>query len=259
MPIASLARRAVKAAALPAGLVTRRRPDDLVILLYHRIGDGEGEIELPETAFERHLRYLRTRERVVTLDQALADGAGGIVVTFDDGYLDFYDRVVPLLVKHEVPALLYLATGLVANGAARAEQLTWSHLREAVATGWVTVGSHTHDHVNLAEATEVLATAEMRRSKEMIEDKLGSACRHFAYPWAVASPDSDRVARVLFESAALDAWKTNRRGRTDPHRLGRTPILASDGRVFFRAKVKGALDGEALFYRALQRGPWRFR
>ena len=88
------------------------------------------------------------------------------------------------------------------------------------------------------------------------EDRLGVACRHFAYPWAVASPTADRVARELFDSAALDAWRSNRAGAIDPWRLGRTPVLASDGMTFFKAKVKGRLDGEALAYRLLRRGPW---
>ena len=99
----------------------------------------------------------------------------------------------------------------------------------------------------------------MRRSKDLIEDQIGSACRHFAYPWAVGSPAADRVARRLFDTAALDAWRTNRAGRIDPHRLGRTPILRSDGQLFFRAKVNGLLDGEGVAYRLLRRGPWGVR
>jgi hypothetical protein len=96
----------------------------------------------------------------------------------------------------------------------------------------------------------------MQRSKELIEERLGTACEHFAYPWAVGSAAADRAARRLFRSAALDAWRTNRAGRTDPYRLGRVPILRSDGRFFFRRKVRGELDSEALLYRALGRGPW---
>jgi peptidoglycan/xylan/chitin deacetylase (PgdA/CDA1 family) len=166
--------------------------------------------------------------------------------------------MVPLLVRYRVPAILYLATGLVANGGpASADALTWADLRDAVETGLVTVGAHTHGHADLSRATEAEAELEMRRAQELIEDRLGVACRHFAYPWAVGSPAADRVARRLFDSAALYAWRTNRRGRMDPHRLGRTPVLRSDGTAFFPARVRGLLDGEALAYRVLRRGPWR--
>lgn len=254
----SLARRAVKAAALPYGLLSPRRPGDLSILLYHRVGEGPGEIELPVRTFERHLEMLAARERLRSLDDALTGGKGGVVVTFDDGYRDFHDTVLPLLVRYRVPVLLYLATGLVANGDRPADPnaLTWSQLREAVATGLVTVGAHTHSHADLSRASEGVAEEEMRRSKELVEDRLGVPCRHFAYPWAVGSPAADRVARRLFDSVALDAWKTNRRSRIDPYRLGRTPVLKSDGRLFFQAKVRGLLDGEAFAYRLLRRGPW---
>jgi peptidoglycan/xylan/chitin deacetylase (PgdA/CDA1 family) len=256
---ASIIRKASKAAVLPLGLASGRGPADLVILLYHRIGDGEREIDIPSSAFERQLASLVGPDRARSLDQVLeSNGGGGVVVTFDDGFRDFHDHALPLLVRHRVPALLYLATGLVQDGGPppTPESLSWSQLEEAVATGLVTVGSHTHSHVSLAQATEDRAEVEMRRSKELIEDRLGIPCRHFAYPWAVGSAPADRVARGLFDTVAWDAWRTNRRGRIDRHRLGRTPVLRNDGRMFFRAKVRGRLDGERHVYRALRKGPW---
>jgi peptidoglycan/xylan/chitin deacetylase (PgdA/CDA1 family) len=246
---------------LPGGIVTRRRPGDVVVLLYHRVVGLGGEIDTPPALFERQIAALVEGERVLTLDQALGgDPAGGVVVTVDDGYRDFHDTVLPLLVRYRVPALLYLATGLVAGegpGPDDPDALTWSQLAEAQATGLVTVGAHTHGHTDLSRASEQVCRDEMARSQELVEDRLGAACRHFAYPWAVASPTADRIARELFDSAALDAWRSNRAGAVDPWRLGRTPVLASDGMAFFRAKVKGRLDGEALAYRLLGRGPWR--
>lgn len=256
----SIPRKVGKALVLPFGVGSRRRTGDITILLYHRVGAGEREIDLPAETFERQLEELAARHPVRSLDEVLGTDVGGVVVSFDDGFRDFHDQVLPLLVRHEAPAVLYLATGLIANGRATAgedEGLTWSQLREAVDTGLVTVGSHTHSHVPLRDVTEREAGEEMRRSKEQIEDRLGIACRHFAYPFAVASQAAQRAARALFDSAAWDAWKTNRRGRIDPYRLGRTPVLRSDGSLFFRAKVAGRLDGEALIYRALRRGPWR--
>ena len=257
----SFARKAVKAAVLPGGIVTRRRPGDVVVLLYHRVTGRGGEIDTPPALFERQLAALAEGEQVLTLDQALdGDGTGGgVVVTVDDGYRDFSDTVVPLLVRYQVPALLYLATGLVAgegDGPDDPDALSWAQLAEAVSTGLVTVGAHTHGHTDLSRASERVCRDEMARSQELVEDRLGVACRHFAYPWAVASPTADRVARELFDSAALDAWRGNRAGAIDPWRLGRTPVLASDGMAFFKAKVRGRLDGEALAYRLLRRGPW---
>ena len=255
----SLARKASKALLTPLGWPARRRPGDVVVLLYHRVGSGSSEIELPVRDFERQLARLAERERVLTLEEALAgDPQGGVVLTFDDGYRDFAETVVPRLERFGLPATLYLATGLVANGSVGPPdgRLSWSDLRDAVATGLVTVGSHTHTHTDLSHATETEADEEMRRSAELIEDRLGAPCVHFAYPWAVGSPGADRAARRLFRSAALDAWRTNRAGRIDPHRLGRVPILRSDGRFFFERKVRGGLDSEALLYRALGRGPW---
>ena len=258
----SFARKVVKAAVLPGGVASGRRRGDVVVLLYHRVGSDAGEISLPAGLFERQLGLLADGDLVRTLEQALVPGGpGGIVVTVDDGYRDFYDVVLPLLVRYRVPAVLYLATALVAGesagNAGDPDALHWGQLAEAVATGLVTVGSHTHTHADLSRASEQVAEAELRRSKELIEDQLQVACRHFAYPWAVGSLGTDRVVRRLFDTAALDAWRTNRQGTIDPWRLGRTPILRSDGLAFFRAKVQGRLDGEALIYRALGRGPWR--
>jgi peptidoglycan/xylan/chitin deacetylase (PgdA/CDA1 family) len=256
-------RKAVKAAALPLGAFGGRRTGDVLVLLYHRVGGGDGEIEVSPGSFERQLSHLAEQDRVLTLDQALdGEREGGVVVTFDDGYRDFHDRVLPLLARYRVPVVLYLATRLVSGAAGHASgraALTWSQLREAVSSGLVTMGSHTHGHVDLSKASEAQADAEMRRSKELIEERLGVACRHFSYPWGVGSPGADRAARRLFESAALDAWRTNRRDRIDRYRLGRTPILRSDDWLFFRSKVAGVLDGEGLVYRVLRRGPWRQR
>jgi peptidoglycan/xylan/chitin deacetylase (PgdA/CDA1 family) len=255
----SLIRKSVKAAMLPVGAVHPRREGDVVVLLYHRVGSGSREIDLPLDLFEDQLRLLKRKDRILSLEDALIDEEGGVVVTFDDGYRDFHEHVLPLLERFEIPGLLYLATGFVAGEDRDAgdQALTWLMLERAVATGLVTIGAHTHRHANLAETSEAEAQAEMRKNKELVEHRLGVACRHFAYPWGVASDGARRAAEGLFETSALDSWKTNRRGAIDRQRLGRIPILRSDGTIFFRAKTRGLLDSEAIAYRLLRRGPWR--
>lgn len=255
MSLPSLARKANKAAALPLGVLGGRGSGDVVILLYHRVGVGAREVDLEFGDFESQMATLAASGEVVSLDRALS-GDGGVVVTIDDGFRDFHEHVLPTLVRHGLPATLYLTTSYVGEPSLDGEALTWRHLEEAAGTGLVTIGAHTHSHADLSRADERVAEDEMRRSKEIIEDRLGVACRHFAFPWAVASEGSLAASRRLFHSSALHAWRTNRRAGLDPHRLGRTPVLRSDGVFFFRRKVAGRLDGEAHLYRLARRGPW---
>jgi peptidoglycan/xylan/chitin deacetylase (PgdA/CDA1 family) len=248
----SFVRRAIKVAALPWGLLARRRPGDTVILLYHRVGIGEREIDVSLEQFEDHMAMLAEGKEARTLGECLA-GSGGVVVTFDDGLADFHEKALPVLVRYRIPAVLYLATGLVESGP---DALSWLQLKEAVQTGFVAIGGHTHRHADLSRATEEEAEREVVRCKAVIEDRLAVPCQHFAYPWAVGSPQAERAIRRHFDTASLHAWRINRRDRTDRYRLGRTPILRNDGPFFFDAKLRGMLDAEALAYRALGRGPW---
>jgi peptidoglycan/xylan/chitin deacetylase (PgdA/CDA1 family) len=259
MSVSSLARKAAKGAVLPAGFVRRRRPDDLSILLYHRVGPGGGEIELDPAVFDRQMATIAASGRARSLDEALGDPcAGGLVVSIDDGFGDFYDTVLPTLVRHDVPAILYLATGFVEGQefAPSSSALTWSQLRECVDSGLITVGAHTHSHCDLSRASDEEAEQEVMTSKGLIEDRLGVECKHFAYPWSYSSPGSERVVKEVFASAALN-WATNRRGSFDFHELGRTPVLRSDSPLFFKAKIEGGLDAEAFLYRVARRGPWK--
>jgi peptidoglycan/xylan/chitin deacetylase (PgdA/CDA1 family) len=257
----SLARVGVKVAALPIGIVKRRRAGDVVVLCYHRVGSGGREIDIPRAQFDDQVAALAASGTVLTMEEALAGSRGGVVLTVDDGFRDFHDAVLPVLERHRVPALLYLATGFVDRGDPRTgvgpeEALTWSMLEEAVSTGLVDVGSHTHRHVDLARVSEREAEDELHRSKQLVEDRLSRPCLHFAPPWGRTSPAAERVARRLFASSAPHGWRTNRTGRFDPFRLGRTPVLRNDSGFLFRMKARGLLDAERHAYRLLRRGPW---
>ena len=198
----SAVRTLSKAAVLPFGLPARRSADDVVILLYHRVGDGTAEIELSAAALNRQLAFVA--RQAITLDQALA-GRGGVVVTFDDGYAATSTKWC---------CRCWRGTRSRRSSTSRP---AWSAIRrsrgirspECAESGLVTVGSHTHTHANLAEAPEGAAEEEMRRSKELIEDRLGVPCRALRVPVGVGGPAADRVARRLFVTAA---W--TRGGRT---------------------------------------------
>jgi len=180
-----------------------------------------------------------------------------VVVTFDDGTADFVEFALPFLATHQVPATLYLATGLVDGtvplppGAGR---LSWAALREALSTGLVALGSHTHSHAVLDRLPASAVRDEVTRSVGLIEEHLGVAAEHFAYPKAVlARPDGETVIRERFRSAAVSGTKPNQYGRTDPYRLSRSPVQTSDGLRWFARKAAGGMALEGTLRELLDR------
>ena len=238
--IRTLLQRSVKAvsAALPA-------PTGTVVLIYHRVGGVAGEVTLSPAVFRDQLA--RLAGRVGTLDQFVdpALPSTPVVVTVDDGTADFAEEIVPALLDHGVPATLYVATDFIERQRSfpgGAAPLTWAALADCLTTGLVTIGSHTDTHVLLDRATPDVVARELDRSSKLIEDRLGVSPRHFAYPKAVlGSPEAEAEVRRRFDTAAVAGTRPNVAGRTDPHRLRRSPIQRSDSMAHFERKVAGGM------------------
>jgi peptidoglycan/xylan/chitin deacetylase (PgdA/CDA1 family) len=245
------AQHALKRAA--AGADRLRRPSrGVVVLLYHRVGGHSAapEIDLPAALFDEQCAEIAGRATSLdaaldALNCSLPPREDPVVVTFDDGTADFVDDALPILVRHGVPALLYVATAFVADGRefpGAGRPASWAALRDAVGTGLVTLGSHTHSHVLLDRCDAAQVADELDRSIDLIAEQTGQQATHFAYPKAVGGSAHARDAvRRRFRSAALAGTHANAYGATDPFRLARSPIQRSDGMRWFRQKVGGGM------------------
>lgn len=258
------AQRGVKAGAalLPA-------PPGTVVLIYHRVGARSAlDVDIATAEFERQAAWLANTGRTVTLERGLAamesatiSDDNAVIVTFDDGTADFAETALPILVAHQIPVTLYLATAFVEEQRPFPDDglpLSWSALRDACATGLVDVGSHTHTHAVLDRLPADRIGDELDRSKQLIEDRLGRPCLDFAYPKALPpTPAADIAVRHRFRSAALAGTRANRPGRTDVYRLARSPVQRSDGTKYFEKKVAGRMALEDSFRTVANR--WRYR
>lgn len=98
------------------------------ILSYHRVNDDHDPFfrAIPTEVFDRHMAYLARTYRVLTIE-ALVERArrsrvprNALAITFDDGYRDTLTHAVPILVRHGLPATVFLATGFIGTG-----QISW--------------------------------------------------------------------------------------------------------------------------------------
>jgi peptidoglycan/xylan/chitin deacetylase (PgdA/CDA1 family) len=107
--------------------VRRAVPSWITVLTYHRVSRRDDPTVLDDTVvdvdpdqFVRHLQFVKRWFNPIGIDQlsAFARGRGRLprnplMVTFDDGYRDNHDVALPLLVKHGVRAVFFLATDYV--------------------------------------------------------------------------------------------------------------------------------------------------
>lgn len=97
-------------------------PQGILILNYHRIGDGRDspyDRELwsaDEEAFDAQMACLARHCDVISpgdIDSIAGRRGRHVLVTFDDGYIDNYQAAFPILRARGVPATFFIATGFI--------------------------------------------------------------------------------------------------------------------------------------------------
>jgi peptidoglycan/xylan/chitin deacetylase (PgdA/CDA1 family) len=202
-----IAQLSPKKAPVPSGPVTY-----VPILYYHyirinpnprdRVGFG---LSTPPAMFRAQMQYLANHGfHVISLHQAVVairNHSGlpshPVVLTFDDGYADFFTAAVPVLQSHGFTATSFVVSGRMGWGG----YMTPSQVVAADSMGF-TIGAHTVDHVALAAQPPARATWEMKQSKLALEGLLGHPVADFAYPYGSFNAYDMAQAKSLgFETA----------------------------------------------------------
>lgn len=230
------------------------------VLIYHQVvANPKRQMEVSLEAFDAHLFWLRANATVVDLEAAiLKRGQAGadklFALTFDDGYADLFEHVYPLLNESAMPFTLYLSTKHIETQqpmSPGSQPLTWDQIGKMAEGGLMTLGAHTHSHLDLRHASLNQIEEDLGISDQLINDRTGIAPRHFAYPWGYWSPVADTVIRGRYRTAALGGGRPLT-GETDPYLVHRLPIQSSDGAFFFRRKVKRGMRFEEKFRRMVR-------
>jgi peptidoglycan/xylan/chitin deacetylase (PgdA/CDA1 family) len=192
------------------------------ILMYHSISNSSNGRFKPFTvtpeAFAMQMEYLHqqgyTTMTVTQAIEARAKGAGHwplhpVVLTFDDGFADFWHAALPILQQYAFNATLYLTTGYIGNTSCwlRRERemtrpmLTWAQIA-AIQSWGIECASHTHSHPQLDMLPLARAREEIVQSKDLLQDQLGQAISSFAYPYGYSTV---RVRHLVQEAGYTSA------------------------------------------------------
>lgn len=236
------------------------RRTSIPILMYHGVRerlDGRHpyfETSTSPAVFARQMKFLHDQGyQTWSLGEAVQQLSAGapvdkkVVITFDDGYLDFYTQALPVLQHYGFSATMFLPTGRIGDQRICLkgnEYMTWAEVRKLPAH-LIAIGSHTVTHPELKELQEPEIDRELGESKRTIEDKLGVPVTSFAYPYAF--PETDRnLSQLLVRLLEKHGYKNGvstiigtASAQSPRYFLPRLPVNSWDDTSFLKAKLEG--------------------
>jgi peptidoglycan/xylan/chitin deacetylase (PgdA/CDA1 family) len=243
-------------------------------LMYHEIADAADAtsyLAVPPAAFADQLALLRDEGwRTISAGALSAMLAAGntvlpertVVISFDDGYENFYSQAMPELAKHDFTATLFMTSGWVKearpSGAGIAPMLSWAQLADAARAG-IEIGGHTCTHPQLDQLSNRSLRDELTVSKRELEDKLGMEVPGVAYPFGYASRVVYQMAREAgYQWGYIVGNKTAAR-KSDLFAIPRLTIKGSTSLSGFQSMVNGEDTLALRRDRLLTNGKWVVR
>ncbi|MGH9770927.1 MAG: polysaccharide deacetylase family protein [Candidatus Acidiferrales bacterium] len=182
----------------------------------------ESKYWVREAEFRRQLERIRRarfspgRLEALTGEAASAeDSANSLILTFDDGLVSQYEIAFPLLVEFQTPAYFFVNTSTVGL----AGFLTWDQMLEMQRAG-MSFQSHSHEHLYLPWLSAPVLERQLRDSKQILENRLGSTVRFLSAPFGELNRRVVQAAKdVGYQGVCNSRSWPSRRGDSTVNRV----------------------------------------
>jgi peptidoglycan/xylan/chitin deacetylase (PgdA/CDA1 family) len=191
-----------------------------IILTYHSVSEGDSPLKVSPNLFADQMHWLRANARVAPLGEIVASLVEHkplpdrtAVLTFDDGFQDFYSSAAPVLRHFQFPATVFLPTVYCGRTNGWPGQPDW--VKEEPLMGWeqiselaqagISFGAHSISHPDLTNISSDEAEREIAGSKAEIEERIGKPVEFFAYPYGRWNQKVRAIVRRHYSGACATA------------------------------------------------------
>jgi peptidoglycan/xylan/chitin deacetylase (PgdA/CDA1 family) len=234
----------------------------LLILMYHHVAVPPANVRLrglytTPRQFDGHLRWLKKQPVEFTTFEQLRSGAHSscsrlVMLTFDDGLHDNFTEALPVLRRHDVPAVVYpIVNELGGRGVVWPEAIdqtpvdliSENEIREMQRDG-IEFGSHLLEHTHLTTHPVDEQNRQLVESRDALQKILAAEVLSVAYPYGdVDDGIAERAAKAGYCFGMTTVAGTNTRD-SNPMLLNRVPAKGSKfyHPFKFRRKVRRLLN-----------------
>lgn len=225
-------------------------PDGVPVLNYGRVNDVDvNEFTLTVEQFDAQMKYLVDEGYNVISPNELLDAWDGkgnlpekpLVITFDDGHIDAYKNVFPILQKYNLKATFFIVTD---NVNLYPNYLTWQQAREMQESGLVNIESHT---LSFKDVTTIASRDKLwdqiYGSKQAIEWYLKKPANFLAYPNGKYTVESEEMCKeVGYRGTFINSYGLNHKDDKDRYVMQRIPVQGANSHTLlrFQLRLKGA-------------------
>ncbi len=213
---------------------------------YGRLGRSASAYHVSDQAFARQidsiaLAGLRVLDQTTLARRILAgDRTPGCYVCFDDGWRGAFEIAGPILEERRLQALAFVTTDFIG----RPLFADVATLRRA-AEGAFTIGCHGRSHRMLSSLTPAEIRAELRESRDRIEQWIGRAVDMLSVPGGATSRRVREEARAAGFAMVFDSALSLNPTRHGIWGIGRIGVTNTTDETTFARWLTGNLRPEA--------------
>jgi peptidoglycan/xylan/chitin deacetylase (PgdA/CDA1 family) len=205
----------------------KNNTESIPVLTYHSVGNTNGnELIISPELLDKEMQWLKDNGyTTLTLAEAYRFFSENkpvpkksVVLTFDDGYVDNYTLMYPILKKYGFKATIFVITDTVDKAPG---YLTSAQLKELESNG-ISIESHTVHHNELDTLSYQSQLEEMKNSKLFLEGLLNKKVDYIAYPIGNYNDVTLQTAKEVGYKMAFSmdrGWSNTNNGIYKLHRV----------------------------------------
>jgi peptidoglycan/xylan/chitin deacetylase (PgdA/CDA1 family) len=219
------------------------------VLAYHGFSrKRRGNLYVTATAFERQMRYLNENGYRTIGVEDLFDFMEArrpvpdksVLITLDAGRRSILEIGAPILEKYGLTATVFIYSDFIGGK----DALSWNQLRGLVQKGY-SIGSQSRTHRRLDRRRDnesfrdyiAALEKEIAGSRKRIEERTGARCTALAYPYGMTNEVVIALLGKFGYRGAFTAQAGSVPFFTDPFRIPRSFVYASDSLQRFKKRL----------------------
>ena len=197
--------------------VSKSFNNDVYFLYAHYISRENSDLNLAYDLLKRlskHTAFLDFEEACEIVKNNTKIKYPAVCFSFDDGFFEVVNDICPMIQDLGASSCVFINPGFI-DGDIKIQKTmcneryhvikkpaSWNDLSVFIRQGGV-IGSHTTDHVKLSGLNSHLTEQQIVNSKLIIESRLDTHCKYFAWPYGTAKDISDEALSMAVDNYDL--------------------------------------------------------